>query len=222
MIRIPPGRAPAGYRSGFPRSSPRNGPGGPGSLRPHREPGRRSARRRRQRHDPDTVRSGPAAKPLIGAQRRVDVHPERFPIDGCDPGGARRSPATRSARMGAARDQTAHRNPARGGRRRGRRLALRVRVPVLDVASRLLRRGQQRPDVCGRPRARRGVAHAAGAWQGDTVVADLYVITTPHRFRLVVDADAGTAVGTWNTVPLTSPDLALHLRSPLMTRPDVA
>ena len=63
---------------------------------------------------------------------------------------------------------------------------------------------------------------AAGAWQGDTFVADLYVITTPHRVRLVVDADAGTAVATWNTVPLTSPDLALHLRSPLMTRPDVA
>ena len=32
---------------------------------------------------------------------------------------------------------------------------------------------------------------AAGAWQGDTFVADLYVITTPHRVRLVVDAGAG-------------------------------
>ncbi|WP_438010714.1 serine hydrolase domain-containing protein [Sorangium sp. So ce321] len=63
---------------------------------------------------------------------------------------------------------------------------------------------------------------AAGAWQGDTFVAELYVITTPHRVRLVVDADAGTAVATWSTVPLTSPDLMLHLRSPLMTRPDVA
>jgi CubicO group peptidase (beta-lactamase class C family) len=63
---------------------------------------------------------------------------------------------------------------------------------------------------------------AAGAWQGDTFVADLYVITTPHRVRLVVDAVAGTAVATWNTVPLTTPDLTLHLRSPLMTRPDVA
>ena len=63
---------------------------------------------------------------------------------------------------------------------------------------------------------------AAGAWQGNTFVADLYVITTPHRVRLVVDADAGTAVATWSTVPLTSPSLALHLRSPLMTRPDVA
>jgi hypothetical protein len=63
---------------------------------------------------------------------------------------------------------------------------------------------------------------AAGAWQGDTFVADLYVITTPHRVRLVVDADAGTAVATWSTVPLTSPSLAVHLRSPLMTRPDVA
>ncbi len=62
---------------------------------------------------------------------------------------------------------------------------------------------------------------AAGAWQGNTFVADLYVITTPHRVRLVVDADAGTATATWSTVPLTSPSLALHLRAPLMTRPDV-
>ncbi|MEU8198445.1 serine hydrolase domain-containing protein [Microbispora amethystogenes] len=63
---------------------------------------------------------------------------------------------------------------------------------------------------------------ATGAWQGDTFVADLYVVTTPHRVRLVVDAGAGTAVATWNIVPLTSPDLVPHLRSPLMTRPDVA
>ncbi|MGK3961595.1 serine hydrolase domain-containing protein [Sorangium sp. So ce118] len=63
---------------------------------------------------------------------------------------------------------------------------------------------------------------AAGAWQGNTFVAELYVITTPHRVRLVVDADAGTAAAAWSTVPLTSPDLMLHLRSPLMTRPDVA
>ncbi|GAT67304.1 serine hydrolase [Planomonospora sphaerica] len=63
---------------------------------------------------------------------------------------------------------------------------------------------------------------ATGAWQGGAFVADLYVITTPHRVRLAVDAAAGTAVATWNVVPLTGPDLALHLRSPLMTRPDVA
>ncbi|XXY73537.1 serine hydrolase domain-containing protein [Sorangium sp. So ce291] len=63
---------------------------------------------------------------------------------------------------------------------------------------------------------------AAGAWQGNTFVAELHVITTPHRVRLVVDADARTAEATWSTVPLTSPDLMLHLRSPLMTRPDVA
>ncbi|WP_176168909.1 serine hydrolase domain-containing protein [Krasilnikoviella flava] len=63
---------------------------------------------------------------------------------------------------------------------------------------------------------------AAGAWQGDMFVADLYVITTPHRVRVVADAHAGTATATWNLVPLTGPDLALHLRSPLMTRPDVA
>jgi hypothetical protein len=63
---------------------------------------------------------------------------------------------------------------------------------------------------------------AAGAWQGSTFVAELYVITTPHRVRLVVDADAGTAVTTWNIVPLTGPDLVVHLRSPLMTQPDLA
>jgi CubicO group peptidase (beta-lactamase class C family) len=63
---------------------------------------------------------------------------------------------------------------------------------------------------------------AAGAWLADTFVADLYLITTPHRVRLVLDRHAGTAVATWSTVPLTGPSLALHLRSPLMTRPDVA
>ncbi|WP_127505763.1 serine hydrolase [Actinoplanes solisilvae] len=63
---------------------------------------------------------------------------------------------------------------------------------------------------------------ATGAWQGDTFVADLYVVTTPHRVRLVVDAEARVAVASWNTVPLTTPDLIVHLRSPLMTRPDVA
>jgi CubicO group peptidase (beta-lactamase class C family) len=63
---------------------------------------------------------------------------------------------------------------------------------------------------------------AAGAWQGASFVAELCVITTPHRVRLEVDAGAGTAVATWHTVPLTGPSLAVHLRSPLMTRPDVA
>ncbi|MBL7261182.1 beta-lactamase family protein [Actinoplanes sp. LDG1-01] len=61
---------------------------------------------------------------------------------------------------------------------------------------------------------------AAGAWQGDTFVADLCVITTPHRVRLAVTA--GVATATWNVEPLTGPRLELHLRSPLMTRPDVA
>ncbi|MFF0782913.1 hypothetical protein [Streptomyces sp. NPDC003720] len=60
------------------------------------------------------------------------------------------------------------------------------------------------------------------AWQGGTFVADLYVVTTPHRVRLVVDAEAGTARATWSTVPLTGPSLEVHVRSPLMTRPDVA
>ena len=61
---------------------------------------------------------------------------------------------------------------------------------------------------------------ASGAWQGDRFVADLRVIATPHRVRLVVDG--ATAVATWSTVPLTGPRLELHLRSPLMTRPDVS
>lgn len=63
---------------------------------------------------------------------------------------------------------------------------------------------------------------AAGGWQGNTFVAELYVITSPHRVRLAVDAATGTAVARWSTVPLTKPSLELHLRSPLMTRPDVA
>jgi CubicO group peptidase (beta-lactamase class C family) len=63
---------------------------------------------------------------------------------------------------------------------------------------------------------------AAGAWQGDTFIADLYVITTPHRVRLVIDAEAATATATWSTLPLTGSNLLVHLRSPLMTRPDVA
>jgi hypothetical protein len=63
---------------------------------------------------------------------------------------------------------------------------------------------------------------AAGAWQGGTFVAEIYVITTPHRVRLVVDADAGTAAATWSTVPLTGPSLELHVKAPLMTQPDHA
>lgn len=61
---------------------------------------------------------------------------------------------------------------------------------------------------------------AAGAWQGDSFVADLFVITSPHRVRLTVDG--GMATATWSTVPLTGPNLVLHLTAPLMTRPDVA
>lgn len=61
---------------------------------------------------------------------------------------------------------------------------------------------------------------ASAAWQSNTFIADLYVITTPHRVRLTIHSDTATA--TWNTVPLTGPDLTLHLQHPLMTRPDVA
>jgi CubicO group peptidase (beta-lactamase class C family) len=61
---------------------------------------------------------------------------------------------------------------------------------------------------------------AAGAWEGDRFVADIYVVTTPHRVRLVVEG--GTASAAWNVVPLTGPSLALHVTAPLMTRPDVS
>ncbi|WP_416972739.1 serine hydrolase domain-containing protein [Streptomyces sp. 4F14] len=63
---------------------------------------------------------------------------------------------------------------------------------------------------------------ATGAWQGPLFVADLYVITTPHRVRLTLDTTTQTATAVWTTVPLTGPSLELHVRSPLMTRPDVA
>ncbi|MGM7696965.1 serine hydrolase domain-containing protein [Microbacterium sp. A84] len=63
---------------------------------------------------------------------------------------------------------------------------------------------------------------AIGAWRSGFFVADIYVITGPHHLRLNVDVEAGTATLTWNTVPLTSSDLQLHLRAPLITRPDVA
>ncbi|TQJ19250.1 CubicO group peptidase (beta-lactamase class C family) [Kribbella jejuensis] len=61
---------------------------------------------------------------------------------------------------------------------------------------------------------------AMGGWQGDTYVADVYVITTPHRVRLTITG--GTATATWNVIPLTGPDLLKHVRAPLMTRPDVS
>jgi CubicO group peptidase (beta-lactamase class C family) len=61
---------------------------------------------------------------------------------------------------------------------------------------------------------------ACGGWQDGSFVADLYVITGPHRVRLVVDANK--AVATWNCTPLTGLDMLRQLRSPLMTRPDVA
>lgn len=61
---------------------------------------------------------------------------------------------------------------------------------------------------------------AAGGWQGAAFVADIYVITSPSRVRLTVSGSH--AVATWNREPLTGPDLLRQLRSPLMTRPDVA
>lgn len=61
---------------------------------------------------------------------------------------------------------------------------------------------------------------ASGGWRGDTFVADLRVVTTPHRVRVVVDAGAATATAAWSTVPLPSPLLERHLRAPLSTRPE--
>ncbi|MFK4087045.1 serine hydrolase domain-containing protein [Kribbella sp. NPDC020789] len=63
---------------------------------------------------------------------------------------------------------------------------------------------------------------ASAAWQDETFVADLQIITTPHRVRLELDPSTGTALATWNGVPLTGPKLELHLSAPLMTRPDVS
>ncbi len=63
---------------------------------------------------------------------------------------------------------------------------------------------------------------ASGAWVAGRFVADLCVITTPHRVRVTIDDAAGAATATWSTPPLTTTDLTRHLRAPLMTRPDVA
>ncbi|WP_324610786.1 serine hydrolase domain-containing protein [Streptomyces acidiscabies] len=63
---------------------------------------------------------------------------------------------------------------------------------------------------------------ATGAWQNQLFVADLYVITTPHRVRVTINTGTGIATARWSTTPLTGPSLELHVRSPLMTRPDVA
>lgn len=65
-------------------------------------------------------------------------------------------------------------------------------------------------------------AVASGGWQGDRFVAEIRVITTPHTVKLALDADSGTATATWVTPPLTNQSLEVQLRSPLMTRPDVA
>ncbi|GAB3948048.1 hypothetical protein GCM10029976_078420 [Kribbella albertanoniae] len=63
---------------------------------------------------------------------------------------------------------------------------------------------------------------ATAAWHDNTFVAELQIITTPHRVRLELDATTATAVATWNGVPLTGPNLERLLTAPLMTRPDVA
>ena len=122
---------------------------------------------------------------------------------------------------------------------------------VLDGASRLRRRlglpaarpgrpgehagrlDPRRPVAAAVVRARGGCGGAATFRQGGgrrlgggfgpagrTFVADLVLVTTPHRVRLHIDD--GRATATWSTVPPTGPDPVLHLRAPLMTRPDVA
>jgi hypothetical protein len=60
---------------------------------------------------------------------------------------------------------------------------------------------------------------AVGGWQGEVFVADLYVITGPHRMRVTIDGPVASTA--WNLVPLTGPSLVNQLRAPLMSRPDV-
>lgn len=74
-----------------------------------------------------------------------------------------------------------------------------------------------------RTRRRRScpVSIATGGWQDPSSVAELYVITTPHRVRLVARPPSGHAAASWNHAPLVGPDLLRQLTSPLMTRPGV-
>ena len=44
---------------------------------------------------------------------------------------------------------------------------------------------------------------AGGGWDGDVFVADVYVISSPHRVRLTVDPRERAAHAVWTTVPLT-------------------
>lgn len=60
---------------------------------------------------------------------------------------------------------------------------------------------------------------ASGAWCNGTFVAHIRLTATPHALQLTVEDEVARLV--WLTVPLTSPDLMRHLRSPLTTRPDV-
>lgn len=63
---------------------------------------------------------------------------------------------------------------------------------------------------------------ATGCWRGDVFTGRVFVLNTPHRLDFVLDAAARTAVCEWHTVPLTTLDLMRHLRTPLMTRPEVS
>ena len=90
------------------------------------------------------------------------------------------------------------------------------RVRLADVDLEVGHGVWRRAEPLGRP------VVASGAWRDGRWCAELRPLDLPHRVRLDVDPAAGTATATWSTVPLTTPDLRLHLRTPLMTRPDVA
>lgn len=63
---------------------------------------------------------------------------------------------------------------------------------------------------------------AIGCWRGDVFTGRIFVLNIPHRLDFRLDAAARTAVCEWHTVPLTTLDLVRHLRTPLMTRPEVS
>lgn len=63
---------------------------------------------------------------------------------------------------------------------------------------------------------------ASGAWDSGVFHARLRVISTPHHLAFTLDPRRGRAELAWDTVPLTTPDLRLHLTAPLMTRPQYA